>query len=370
MHVLQSFGVGGKERIVVELANRLPRDEFVVEIVSRIGGPNLRLVDRSRVKVCVLTDEGWHYHAALPALWSRMVRGQFDIVHGHPGTVCRIASIGAGVPIRVTTAHTLEETSPARIGLERLLLRRTEMVVAVSHAAGRHFAARHHIGTKRIAVIHNGIDVEELARQVERGPAREELGLPSGELVGVVSRLHPDKGIEVFLGAAAAVARTQAEARFVIAGDGPEREHLERQAASLGIDERVQFLGFREDVPHLLRHLSMLVHPTRRAGFEIALVEAMAARLPVVASATGAIPEVVDEGMTGVLVPPGDSRALAQGILKLLENPRRGAAMGEAGYARARAKFDISRSVEAHRQLYWQLVARKCSALWAHRDLS
>ena len=110
----------------------------------------------------------------------------YGLVHG--GIYCAmiesLASIGAGVPIRVTTAHTLEETSPARIGLERLLLRRTEMVVAVSYAAGRHFAARHQIGSERVVVIHNGIAVEALARHVEQAPGREELGLPP-ETVGV-----------------------------------------------------------------------------------------------------------------------------------------------------------------------------------------
>ena len=146
---------------------------------------------------------------------------------------------------------------------------------------------------------------------------------------------------------------------MVIVGDGPERADLERMAQELGIFKRVHFLGYRQDIPEILSALHVVAVPSRQAGFELILAEAMASGVVVVASRVGPIPEVIADGETGILVPPQDHEAFADAIIKLLGQPDRRKRMGEAGRARVRERFSIQRMVSETEALYERLVAEK-----------
>jgi glycosyltransferase involved in cell wall biosynthesis len=164
------------------------------------------------------------------------------------------------------------------------------------------------------------------------------------------------KGLPFFLEAAAVVAARLPDVYFVIAGDGAERKKLEEYAVDLGIGRRVLFAGFRTDVPDLLSQAALSVLPSLSEGLSNSLLESMAAGVPVVATRVGGNPEVVDDGVTGLLAPPRDSIALAHAMLDLLDNPDLAARFGAAGKQRIARLFSVERAVRETERLYTGLV--------------
>jgi len=171
--------------------------------------------------------------------------------------------------------------------------------------------------------------------------------------------LVPDKGLECLLEAAAEVAKSRADAKFLIAGDGPLRGELVRMSATFGIEDRVIFAGFRDDIPSLLAAADIFALPTLREGFGVAFAEAMAMGVPVVGSKIGPITEVVKDGETGILVPPNQARSLAQAILLLLEDEAKRKEMGKAGRVGAETLFDERSNFHKIESLYQQLLRQK-----------
>lgn len=213
------------------------------------------------------------------------------------------------------------------------------------------------IAGERIRVVYNGLDPERFAgdpvRSREKG--RSLLGLPEGvPVVGIVANLRPVKGIDIFLQAAGLLRTSFPLARFVVVGEGPERGRLEHLAEALGVAERVTFLGRREDVPDLLPGFDTGVLASRSESFSNALVEYLAAGLPVVCTDVGGCREAVEEGINGFVVPGGDPSALAEGIANALRCER--GALGERNRRKAQALFSGTESVRAHEAIYAELL--------------
>ena len=273
-----------------------------------------------------------------------------DIVHlnsSKMGFLGRLAAALAGVPIRVLTAHgwafawhTGVASRMYRLA-DRLMAPLTTCVIAVSH---QQRAAGLRAGTcraGRTVVIHNA---------VEPGPAPRRPA--SGGPVRLVSvgRPSPPKDVVTLVRALALVPSGSVRVRLV--GDGRERPALEAEAARLGVDGALEFLGERRDVPALLADADVFVLSSRSEGMPVSVLEAMAAGLPVVASAVGGVPEVVVSGETGVLVPPGDPPALAEALARLAADPDLRLRFGRAGRTRAEEHFGLPAFRRAHLELY------------------
>jgi glycosyltransferase involved in cell wall biosynthesis len=204
--------------------------------------------------------------------------------------------------------------------LGRYVMRVSNAVTAVSAAVAEHggqvSGARH-----RIQVIPNGVDTQVFQ------PGQ----FPEPPEIIFVGRLVPNKGPLTMIRAAAAVNQRYPEARFTLVGDGPQRQRLEREAARLGIAGAVRFTGVRDDIPKMLRQSTLFVRPSTLEGLPLTVLEAMACGLPVVATPVGGTPEVVRDGEQGLLVPVADAAALAEAILKLLDDPAAAAEMGRRG---------------------------------------
>ena len=235
-------------------------------------------------------------------------------------------------------------------------LRRADGVIAVSRAAAATLR-RHGVPDSRIRVIPHG--VEALPDMGDGAAARGEFGIPpDAPLVVTVGRLDPMKGHACLLEAAAEVRRHFPSARFLLVGGGPLAEDLRARARALGLEGAVLFAGVRNDVPRLLRAADLFAFPSldEREGFGIALLEAMACGLPVVASRAGGIPEIVPDGRGGLLVPPRDARALAGAIRALLGDPSRRAALGREGRRRVEDAYSIRACVAATEDFYEECV--------------
>jgi glycosyltransferase involved in cell wall biosynthesis len=221
---------------------------------------------------------------------------------------------------------------------------------------------------RRIAVIPNAVDLARFERNVERTDVRQELGLPAEALlVGVVGRVQPLKGIEDFLRAAAIVGRRFPAAHFVIIGEGYQlqdgavvrdeayRQKLDRLVADLGLQDRVTFTGFRSDVHRILPELSVSVLPSLSEGLSNALLESLAAGVPVVATRVGGTAEVVRDGENGLMVPAGEEGSIANAIDRVLAAPAFAQHLGEEG-RRSVERFAMHRVVKTTSELYESLT--------------
>ncbi len=209
----------------------------------------------------------------------------------------------------------------------------------------------------RCSVVPNGIDLETFIVLKDPANVRESLGVPpTARLIGTVGRLVPLKGHPYLLEAFARLRQSHPRIRLLIVGGGPERETLESQAQALGIAMAVQFTGHRTDVPDLLATMEVFVLPSVAEDFGRVLLEAMAIERPVVATAAGGVPEVVEENVTGLLVRPADPVALAEAISTLLADPCRAQAMGRAGRQRVEKHFNLRRHAELVEAVYSEVL--------------
>lgn len=235
-----------------------------------------------------------------------------------------------------------------------------DRVIANSHATKRTMlSTAPWFDPARAAVIYNGIDPAVYdtlhpERERLRSEFRRELGLSGEALLAVlVGELTERKGHRFIMEAAGEVIRAYPETRFLFAGDGDARGDIERHVRDGGLREHVRLLGFRDDIPRLLTAADILLLPSSVEGFGYVLAEAMAARLPVVATRASSTPEVVEEGVTGLLHEPGDSDGIGSHLMRLLGDAVLRGNMGEAGYNRVRERFHIDRMIDDIERLFF-----------------
>jgi len=284
-----------------------------------------------------------------------------DLLHGHGLRGAWIAALAARFARKpfLFTAHNLAHQSgnPLTRLVLRYAVRRAAAIVCVSKAVGEslvHYGA----APDRIVIISNGIDLDSFDRVVERDAVLRRLGVGGSPVITAVGRLAPEKGFATLINAATMVVGKIPEARFVIAGDGPEREALQERVAAVGLAEAVRLVGRIDDVAELLLASDLVVVPSHSEGQGIVALEAMAARKPVVASRVGGLVETVEDGITGILVPPADSGALAAGLLHLLSEPEAWESMGAAGRTRAESEYTADLMAERTAGVYHRLAGR------------
>ncbi|HYO75605.1 MAG TPA: glycosyltransferase family 4 protein, partial [Thermoanaerobaculia bacterium] len=230
-------------------------------------------------------------------------------------------------------------------------------VITVSEALRQTYLAKRDLAPEKVTVVHNGIELERFRRDraATRARLEREFDIPPGRPILVtVSVLRPAKGIEFLLDAAKRVDN----AVFLILGDGNKREEWQALAAQQGIGDRVRWAGYRTDVDTILAGCDALVHPSLDDAFPTVLLEAMAAGLPVVATRVGGIPEIVNDGATGILVPPGDAEALASGIEELLSDRERMRRMGALATDSAITRFSTAAWVSRLTAVYDEVLRR------------
>lgn len=305
---------------------------------------------------------------ALATLTRHFRRLRPDLVHTHTakaGTVGRVAALLAAVPVRVHTFHGHVLSGyfgPAAAALfrriEATLARRTALLIAVSPRQREELIALGVAERERIAVIPLGLDLAPFLTCAHRaGRLRAELGLsPRTPLVGLVARLVPIKGVDLFLRAASLVRERIPDVRFLVVGDGPEREALEDQAAALGLEDAVRFLGWRHDLPALYADLDLLALSSRNEGTPLCLLEAMAAGVPVVAAGVGGVPDLVQDRVTGRLTPPKDAGALASAMAEVLADRAGAQALAATARAAVFPKHDAKTLIATVRVCYTRLL--------------
>jgi glycosyltransferase involved in cell wall biosynthesis len=367
MFVVDRLDEGGAERIVVEMLKQMARSPdvpgFELSVcTTREAGRFAGELDGLGIRHFCLQRRS---RFDLLGFWNlvRLLRRERpDIIHTHKvgsNTIGRVAALITGVPVVIAHEHTLPDRGRMQKLVDHFLARASDCVVTCDSVLRQALIRTESLDPARVAVIPNGVDVArfERARQ-SRVRVREELHVDDAPVVGTFARLAPQKDIGNLLAAVPPVLRGVPAARFVIAGDGPLRGELERQAATLGISERVRFLGFRTDTPELLSAIDLFVLPSAWEGLPVTILEAMASRKPVVATDVGGIRDAVVAGQTGLLVPAGRPLALAAGILQVIRDPNLANRLGQAGYERVSSDFSIEAMVNSTRNLYHRLMTR------------
>lgn len=362
LHIIGDRDIGGAGRYLLTLVTQPAFRAFEV-IVACPEGPLAGELKKAGVQV--LHFEGADLSFSIPLVFRlyrliRMVRP--DLVHTHASLAGRLAARLSGVRALVYTKHGLASSEEAFVqvrGRRRLanaLASRllSDRIIAISRAVERELAAQG-ADPRRITVVYNGVDLDGPATGVSVRPA----GIPEGDpLVGMVGRLSPEKGYRYFLEAAALVRPRKPGARFVIVGGGPERGEIADKVRELGLDGVLLMTGFRADVGEIMGALDVLVLASTAEGLGLVILEAMAAGKPVVATRVGGIPEAVEDGVTGLLVPPGDPGAMAGAILALAADRARAAEMGRAGRKRVEEKFSGRAMAEETARIYREVLGR------------
>jgi len=367
LHVINSFDIGGNERFLVELLRRLDPAEFDQEVCVPDRGRDYTF---DLKKLCESLEVPIHVIDARHNLDTRIGRGlralmvarHYDIVHTHlvlSQFWGRRAALAAGIGRIVSSEQNAYrfKTYPPFRWIEQRLTRATERVIACSEHVRDHLVRRVGLPPQKVALVYNGVDTDAFApvdpADPERVEARAQLGIGPGEkVIGTVGHLNRQKGHALLIEAMAGVLEYEPAARLVIAGRGPLRAQLEALAAAHGVADTVRFAGLVGDVLRLLKALDVFVFPSLWEGFGIALIEAMATGLPVVASATGGIKEIVEDGVSGLLVPVGDGRRLTEALIRVLYETTFARQLGSGGRVRVCERFSLERTTARMASIY------------------
>jgi glycosyltransferase involved in cell wall biosynthesis len=377
--VIDALGRGGAERLLVDTARLIDRSRFAVQVHTVFP---VRRDYEGALRELGVTESclGLSGMRGLPAAALRLAQAwRHDpphLVHTHlfgANVVGRLAARLSGLPV-LSTLHDADYEPVVRLGnpgltpLKQHFLRAVDgftaafsrcRVVCVSQYVATAARRRLRVPEVRIDVIPNAVDTHRFGPDERaRSAMRARLGLaPLTATVAHVGRLTPQKGVEVLLRATRDLVAGGRDLRVLVVGDGFLRSRLERLAIELQIQDRVEFLGVRSDVPEILRAADVLALPSLHEGFGLVLVEALASGVPVVASRTGPMPEIVWEGETGLLFEPGDARDLARALDRLLGDPAMRRRMGRKGREDALARFSLPTMVHRLESLYERVVS-------------
>jgi glycosyltransferase involved in cell wall biosynthesis len=308
-------------------------------------------------------DPGWRRPFDLLSIRQYLERVRPTIVHTFLLTASlygRLAAMLARVPVVIGTEVNVYANKRKRhVVAEQWLLRGTDAVIVSAASVRDFYIDQVHADPSKIEVIYNAVDWSQLQTTLDRPAMRSALGLSEDvPLIGIIARLTEQKAHKVLFDA---LAETQglAAAHLLVIGDGELRPDLEARAASLRIDSRVHFLGARRDLGNLLSAMDVFVMPSFWEGLPLSMVLAMGAALPVVATSVAGIPEVVQHGRTGLLVPPGDSHALGDALTRVVASPELRHDLGTSAREYVLPRFGSTGYVDAVTAVYDRLLAAK-----------
>ncbi|VAX36128.1 FIG00929567: hypothetical protein [hydrothermal vent metagenome] len=351
-HVSLTLNTGGLERLLSDFSRLHNKEQFHLDFVAmKSVGKFADEIQENHCRVTQLQATGrWKQIYELTRF---LKENQIDVVHTHntyPHINATIAARWAGVPVVVNTRH------GQRLGhgwksrqQYRIASWLADCIVNVSDDAARLCEKTDGIAKKKVTRIWNGIDLEKFTFT---GPQQKPTAIS-------VARLSPEKDFATLLQAVAIVVRNIPDFQLTMVGDGQERSSLEQLTAELHLSGHVQFLGDRSDVPQLLAQAGFFVSSSLSEGISLTLLEAMAVGLPIVATAVGGNPEIVEEGNTGMLVPSAHPKKLAEAIITMCQQQSHWQTMGEQGRERVATHFEIRRMIKDYEKLYLEIQQQK-----------
>jgi glycosyltransferase involved in cell wall biosynthesis len=364
LHVVESLDVGGTETQMVQIAQHLdPRVYHVTVACLHSGGPLTEPLQAAGIEILEfpkrVTFVSFQAIYQLLRLARYIRHEKIQVVHAHhlPANLMAVpAAWLAGAPVILSSLRNLAHLpwyTPFRRKVVRLIYRLSTGVIANSEAVRQLLVTEFQVPPSHVHLLYNGVDYGRFAQcRGDRQKLHPSLQ-PGTKLILNLANMNSEvKGHAILIEAARAVCAAIPDARFALVGDGALRSNLEQRVKALGLEQRILFLGRRKDVPEILSCGDLFVLPSLAEGLPNSVLEAMSAGLPVVATAVGGIPEIIEDGVSGLLAPPNDSQAITEAILRALRDPALAAKLARAGQARARSEFSFDRVLTDLRQIY------------------
>ena len=359
--LIKGLGRGGAEFLVLSAMRHRDPDRFQYRVAYLLPGKDALVPELSAVGVPAACLDGTRGVGWIGRLRSLLREHRVDVIHAHSPYAAVGARLVAERRTRIVyTEHNVwQRYHRLTYWANAATYPRNDVVFAVSDEVRRSIRYPRPLSFLRMPVVetlYHGVDPAILDRVQRPDGVREEFGIPLGvPLVGTVANLKAHKGLEYLLRAAVEVRRAVPNAHFMVVGQGSARESLQLLASELGLAGAITFTGFREDAVRIASAFDLFAMSSLYEGLSIALVEAMALGKPVVVTGVGGLPEVVEDGKDGILVPPSDPHALAAGIVGLLGDPGLREQLGQAARRRAEA-FDVRVSVRRSEDAYEELT--------------
>lgn len=366
LHLISSSGLLGAEHVLLELAvhSKSQGLNVTIGVFENSQNPNLELAncaEKFGFEVQIFPCNGRFDKKTVQMIKDYMNNAGVQILHSHnykSNFYARRALSNSNVRWVVTNHG--RRFGPKLLLynlLDAFIVRRADKIIAVSEEIAKKMKLAG-IAKGKICLIENGVNLEMFTTNSSSQAIKESLGIKKEVLVvGAVGSLTREKGHLYLLTAVTKVAQRLPEVIFLFVGDGRERSNLERMVFKLGIEDKVIFAGMRKDIPEILSILDVFVLPSLNEGLPIALLEAQAAKVPVVATRVGAIPDVVKDGVTGILIPPEDPEAIAKSIVRVLSDRKSACNMAQRGFERVRDNFSAEKMADKYLSLYQELLS-------------
>jgi glycosyltransferase involved in cell wall biosynthesis len=365
VHMVEDLKIGGLEKVIAAIVTGLDRKKYQVEVWCLASGGKIADVIKEKICLKILNLPGYYNPLNIIKLSYLLFKSNTDIVHTHgyfASTFGRIAAILARIPVIISHVHTMDYSMTGRnIAIERALSVFTHKIICISNAVKRFVIENEHIRNDKTCVIYNGIEIPYHISMMNNNNKKSITGFEDNSFVIIsVASLTHHKGHQVLLDAVKKVSVKWPQIRVVIVGDGPVKKILENFVLRSGLSSKVLFAGEQENVFPFLNCSDLFVLASiDREGLGISIIEAMSLGKPVIASNLGGIPEVVQNGINGLLFTPGHSEELALAIEKMIETKQMIEVMGQAGKKIYKEKFTCNRMVAQIEKCYEEAIEKR-----------
>ena len=356
LHLITSLNIGGTEKYLLTIAKRQKTRYNLFVGFLKERGKMADELEREQIPVYYLGNPG--------RLYRFLRKENIHLLHTHlyrANILGRPIGRAAKVPIILSSQQSIDGWKRFyHFWLDGWTSRFARYIIANSQAARKVLINRERISKRKIRVIYSTIEASTLSFQANRAKVKKNIGLKDNTIIiGCIARLHPEKGVQYIPAIGQKLKRRIPHRKLLIIGDGPLRKRLENQIADLGLSENILFLGWREDVGDLLSIMDVFFLPSQEESFPRAVLEALTMGRPVVATDVGGVGEIIQDRIHGLLVPPRNPDALAQAILRMLENRKEAREMASRGRRRVETHFPLNRMLKKTEGLYRDLIQKR-----------
>jgi glycosyltransferase involved in cell wall biosynthesis len=366
LHLISSSGFLGAENVVLELSKETVKEGYwvTIGIIENRNNLHMELADRAKeagIKVQIFPCRGRFDRRTISSIRSAISSEQPNILHSHgykSNFYAWKALSGWNMPWIVTN-HGKRVGMKLKVynWLNIFFMKKAAKIVAVSQVLADEMI-KQGISSTKIVVIDNGVDLQRFTDLRENNDLRKSFGLNGkNKIIGTVGSMTEEKGHIYLIEAASKVVDAYPECRFLIVGDGGQRQFLEEKTAELGLNDKVIFTGSRRDVPEILSMLDIFVFPSLKEGLPMAVLEAMASKIPVVATSVGGIPKVLENGISGIIIQPKDSQSIADAIMRIIKNPDDTLLIAQKGFEKIRNDFLSGLMTNKYLNVYKAILA-------------
>ena len=370
LHIVTTEELNGGKRYLLQLADNFPQHKYNLFFALTFRQDFINELEKRHIRYLVVNLKHQFNIKIFPALKKIIRDNNIQIVHTHgirASFYGRLSAKWAGIPVILSTVHySLYNYPVGRLRkriyafLDKVSSYSCDKLICVSNAVANDLIVKSRINARKIKVIYNGIELDRFSRHQDISSFKAKFGLlETQRIIAIVGRLTYAKGHRYLLEAIGRLVESFPDIRCLIVGDGPLREELKVYAQKLGIMQNCIFMGTRDDVAQILSMLDIFVLPSVSEGLPFVLLEAMAMQCAVVATNIGGINELVEDGRTGILVPPGDNQALAAALKELLQNRKKAQSLAACARLEVEQRFTLQRTLKETQEVYDECMNKK-----------